>query len=114
MITSIKETGTLIRDRRWSARKNVSLQVTLEVPQHAEPVEARLRDLSMGGVFVETRFLLPRSPLMVRFRLPGRLPDGFCLEARVVHRGPAGAGLMFTRTSTLVIRALSEALSRYH
>jgi hypothetical protein len=103
----------LIGDRRWSARKNLALPVTLEVPHHAGPVEGRLRDLSLGGVFVETRFLLPFQPLTIGFLLPGRFVNGFRLEARMVHRRPAGAGLMFTRTPTPVIRALSEALFNF-
>jgi hypothetical protein len=100
----------LIRDRRWSTRKHLALSVELEVPQQAAPIVADLRDLSLGGLFVETRFLLPLHPLIVTFKLPAR--DTIRLGARVVHRTPAGAGLMFMQTSTQVIRALSETLSQ--
>jgi hypothetical protein len=51
--------------------------------------------------------------LTIGFLLPGRFVNGFRLEARMVHRRPAGAGLMFTRTPTPVIRALSEALFNF-
>lgn len=101
----------LILDRRWSDRKRLPLRATLEVPNHTEPVEAELRDISLGGAFVETRFLLPYYPLVIRFKLPGSLQD-FHLETKVVYRTPSGAGLMFMRTSTSEIRALSEMLSR--
>lgn len=102
-------------DRRWSARKNLPLRITLEVPQHAEPVEADLHDISLSGAFVRTDFVLPLTPLVVAFKLPGAAArEEFRLEARVVRRTPAGSGLMFLRTPTGVIRALSEVLSQYH
>ena len=45
-------------------------------------------------------------------KLRGCPQKNFSLEARAVRRTPAGAGLMFLRTSTSEIRALSELLSQ--
>jgi len=102
-------------DRRWSARKRLPISISLEVPRHGSLVAGNMRDLSLSGAFVKTDFLLPLSPLIVAFTLPvdSRL-EQLRLEARVVRRTAAGSALMFLRTPTCVIRALSEALSQYH
>ncbi|HEX5057068.1 MAG TPA: PilZ domain-containing protein [Gammaproteobacteria bacterium] len=102
-------------DRRWSARKQLPLSITLEVPRHGTPVTGNLRDLSLSGAFVKTDFLLPLSPLVVAFTLPGDpRQEELRLEARVVRRSAAGSALMFLCTPTRAIRALSEALSQCH
>jgi hypothetical protein len=115
MVNTYAKSGNIIMDRRWSARKQLPISITLEVPRHGSPVTGSLRDLSLNGAFVKTDFLLPLSPLVVAFTLPvDSRQEKLRLEARVVRRTAAGSALMFLRTPTSAIRALSEALSQYH
>jgi hypothetical protein len=74
-----------------------------------------MRDVSLGGTFVETgTFVLPfSSRVVVSFRPPGVKRGGFRLDAMVVRRVSTGMGLMFLQMETEVIRALSAALSKY-
>jgi hypothetical protein len=115
MVNTYAKSRSIIMDRRWSARKQLPLSITLEIPRHASLVAGNLRNLSLSGAFVKTDFLLPLSPLVVAFTLPGDFrQEELRLEARVVRRTATGSALMFLCTPTFAIRALSEALSQYH
>lgn len=96
---------------RWGVRQPVRAAVTLYVAGQ-RPWLARCRDVSIGGLFVETdpsRLALDGA-VIVSFALmseEGRTHPR--LPARVVRLGPDGAGLMFSdfKPETLhVLRAL--------
>lgn len=97
---------------RRSVRRRLVQAVTLASPR-VGAVSANMRDVSLGGMFVETNPIdLPHNaPITVSFRLPRG--EHFHINAMVVRRAPTGAGLMFLRMETGVIRSLSDALSRY-
>ena len=99
-------------EHRRSVRKRLLQSVTLSSPRIGA-VPAKMRDLSLGGMFVETNTidLPPNAPITVSFRLPHG--ERFRVDAMIVRRAPAGAGFMFLRMQTDVIRSLSDALSRY-
>lgn len=102
-------------DRRWSARKRIRQRAVLEAPQIG-PITVEMRDASLGGTFVGTdSVVLPRNaPVVVEFEIPHRgQREGFRLDVMVVRRTSTGAGLMFLRMQSDVIRALSGALSQY-
>jgi hypothetical protein len=102
-------------DRRWCARKYLTLGIRLEVPSYKKTLAATLLDLSPGGAFIETEVLLPfNSPLTVELKLPDSFSQNtFRLNARLVHRELKGAGMAFVGMSAGMIQALSEALSQY-
>ena len=101
---------------RRSARKPLRQQVGLEASRGTS-LSARTRDLSLGGLFVESGALVlpPNTPVTVSFNIDC---DGeehtFHLNATVVRRAPGGMGLMFLQMEPGVIRALSDALARHH
>lgn len=84
-------------EHRCSTRRMVDLEVALNY-RNVELIRGRTRDISLGGMFVETvRQGLPKNSL-VRFSV--RLPSGKgwlkeC-KAMVVHSASGGVGLMFT------------------
>jgi hypothetical protein len=102
-------------DRRSYERKHLRHAATLHAPRSGALV-ATMRDLSLGGMYVETgpAGLPQNSAVKVSFALPDSgSHESFTLEAVVVRRGRDGSGLMFVRMEQDVIRALSDALSRY-
>src|SRR5688572_5820020 len=98
---------------RRSSRKSLRQEIGLD-SSRASPTSAYTRDLSLGGVFVETGALVlpPNTPVSVSFSLRR---DGeehtFHLSATVVRRETGGMGLMFLHMDPDVIRALSDALA---
>jgi hypothetical protein len=100
-------------ERRKSSRKPVHQPVDLDSP-HAGPLSGFARDVSLGGMFVETgpATLPPIGSVAVSFKLQqdGR-QHAFLLDAAVVRREPHGVGLMFLQMEPDEIRALSDALA---
>jgi hypothetical protein len=102
-------------ENRRSSRKPIRVRVMLNSP-HLGSIWVDSRNLSLGGMFVETgEFKLPaNSTVDISFRIKGsNEPDSFTFKAIVVRRIPGGAGLMFVQMETHTIRALSAVLSRY-
>ncbi len=98
-------------EHRWSLRKPYQRPVLLSSPQHGL-VSVRSRDISLGGMYVETGALtLPLNTLVsVEFSLDDSLLREFQLPALVVRRTANGAGLMFTEAAEEVVTALHRAL----
>lgn len=99
-------------EHRWSARKPVTGNVIVECPRIGL-VRAALRDISLGGMLVETTaVVLPlNAPVSVVFDLP--LEDrreGFCLQAMIVRHTSGGAGVMFLDPETSVMRSMRDVL----
>src|SRR5687768_13389183 len=100
-------------EHRWNARKSLTGEVIIECPRIGR-VRAMMRDVSVGGMFVETRSgVLPlNAPVMVGFRLPARESEGgYHLHAMIVRRAGRGAGLMFLDLGTGTAEALREELN---
>jgi len=99
-------------EHRWSARRPVIGNVIVECPRIGL-VRAALRDISLGGMFVETSaVVLPlNAPVSVVFDLPADDGnEGFCLQAMIVRHASRGAGLMFLDPGSEVIRSMRDAL----
>lgn len=102
-------------DRRWSARKHFRQRAILEAP-NIGPILADMRNLSLGGTFVDGNCMgLPQNAVVVvDFKIPCEdRNERFRLDAIVVRCAFACAGLMFLQMTPAVIRALSDALAQY-
>jgi hypothetical protein len=100
-------------EQRRSSRKLLRQPVDIEAPRIGL-LSAVSRDLSLGGMFVETESgpLPPNATVSVSFNLPHNgSPGVFRLDAAVVRSAPNGMGLMFLQMPQDVIRALSDALA---
>lgn len=97
-------------EHRWSLRKPYRCPVVLSSPAHGS-ISARMRDIGLGGVFVETDgSALPVNTLVTVQFLLGGLPQEFRLHALVVRRAATGIGIMFLEAATEVVTALRRAL----
>ena len=85
-------------EHRWAERKDVELDVVLNY-RGLGLVQGRTRNISMGGMFVETGCIrLPVDALLETSFLLTRENDfrRSCeTQAMVVHSDELGAGLMF-------------------
>jgi hypothetical protein len=102
-------------ERRWSTRKNLYVNIDLQVPAYYKRIiPATLLDISLGGAFIGTQVPLPpNTTLAIKLKLPGGfIRNGFRLNARLVHNTPRGVGVAFVGARAGVIKALIEALSR--
>jgi hypothetical protein len=102
-------------DRRLSPRKNMHLGVTLEIPSCKQAMDATLRNISLGGAFIETLTLLPPNALiLIELTIPGNLlQNSFRLNARTVRNTPTGIGLVFVGAFAGVIKVLEQVLFQY-
>lgn len=99
-------------EHRWSNRRPLDGEVALSHPRYGF-VRGTVRDISIGGMFVETgRIGLPvNTPVVVSFRLQsGSQSDHYRLHAMVVRTAERGAGLMYLDSSADTIRPLREML----
>lgn len=102
-------------EKRRSSRKLLRRNVGLDSPRGGS-ISARMHDVSLGGMFVETdpEQLPSSASVTVSFALPQNgMQTVFVLEAAVVRRAPNGLGLMFLRMEPDVIRTLSETLAAH-
>jgi PilZ domain-containing protein len=104
-------------EHRRSSRKPLRERIGLDTSRSGAALSAYTRDVSLGGMFVETRSLVlpPNTSVTVSFDLgnSGEVHT-FHLNATVVRRAPEGLGLMFLQMEPDVIRTLSNALARHH
>lgn len=99
-------------EHRWSARRFLGGEVTVSHPRYGI-IHALLRDISLGGMFVETgRAELPvNAPVVVSFMLQnGDGPSHHRLHATVVRTTDNGAALMYLDSSVDTIRPLRQML----
>ena len=97
-------------DSRSSMRRRMALRVVLGYPKLGM-LSGNTRDLSRGGMFVETgRVTVPRNErLRVYLCLPGAEEERFCVaHARVVHSRSGGVGLAFEQLDDATRSALNE------
>lgn len=99
-------------EHRWSARRFLGGEVTVSHPRYGI-MHALLRDISLGGMFVETgRVDLPvNAPVVVSFVLQnGGNSSYHRLHATVVRTTDNGAALMYLDSSVDTIRPLRQML----
>ena len=97
---------------RSNERKPLALHVVISYPGLGL-VCGRTRDVSLGGMFVQTgQVILPRNQQVgLCFHLPISGEDLLCVaDARVVHNGVHGVGLGFRHMETRTHDALREVL----
>jgi hypothetical protein len=97
--------------QRWSARIPLSLDVAL-YGDGSRLCVGRMRDISLGGMFVETRFkLFVDASVVVGFGV--RLTEErayYRIPATVVRVTEHGVGLMFNRFDVDTVRSLRHSL----
>lgn len=99
-------------EHRWSVRKPQQCRVAVDTPRHGL-VAARLLDIGIGGMLVETDDTnLPlNTPVNVAFSLMWETDrEDFRLPAMVVRRAANGAGMMFLDIDVDTLRALRRVL----
>jgi hypothetical protein len=99
-------------EHRWSERRKIRARVTVgSRPNHAV---ATLRDISIGGTFIEMSASLVRlhTRVILRFTLPrGQAHTRHRLYAMVVRTAARGVALMFVDNEPASITGLREALA---
>jgi uncharacterized protein (TIGR02266 family) len=113
-----EEGGPRPEERRAHPRADVAVEVQYQTPQAF--VAAYTRNISGGGIFVETDHPRPlNDQLTVGFRLPGvdhaflvRCTVAWC-QLRSTHAFPAGMGLRFLNLTKAEVQMVSEFV-RHH
>lgn len=99
-------------EHRWSGRRFLGGEVNMNHPRYGV-IRAMLRDISLGGMFVEVgRMELPvNTPVVVSFVLRnGGYSSHHRLHAMVVRTAKDGAALMYLDSSADTIRPLRQML----
>ncbi len=106
--------------QRWSARVSVALEVALYDPSTqpvgARPLIMKARNISVGGMFIETATPLPRDThVVVAFglRVQEERPY-YRMPATVVRVAPDGVGVMFNSFDREMVNSLRRILHRQH
>lgn len=103
-------TGALQVEKRKHSRHSLQLDVEFAAKGSETRTQARLRDLSLGGVFVETRETLPfRAEVTVYMRLPG-VSFELVLGGVVRWTRADGMGVQFSPMGARETHAITEAL----
>lgn len=98
-------------ENRQHARQIIETDVAFQVGDGPR-IEARCRDVSLGGMFIETTAPLPYgSALRVFLRLPGLRVEA-SIEAVVRWAKHTGMGVQFGRMGARETHALTQLLSR--
>lgn len=97
-------------EHRQHPRKIIETNVAFQIGEGPR-IDARCRDVSLGGMFIETAAPLPYgSTLRVYLRLPG-LGEA-SIEVIVRWAKPGGMGVQFGRMGARETHALTQLLSR--
>lgn len=97
-------------DKRQHPRKVIEADVGFQV-KGGERADARCRDVSLGGMFIETPSALPYgTAVRVFLRLPG-LKDEVAVDSIVRWSKPDGMGVQFGVMGARETHALTELLS---
>lgn len=100
-------------EHRWSERKQLAAQVTVH-SRLFQSFPAVLRDLSLGGAFIETagRCLPVNEPLVLSFALGEEGARSYHrLHAMVVRAARDGAGLMYLDSDATTLGELRAVLA---
>ena len=99
------------RDHRWSIRKEVDINVTLQSNQTSS-ISGKLVNVSLEGMLIqpeESRFS-ENTDLEVSFTMPDN-KSHHRMRAHVVHNGLHGIGLMLKHMCHTDIRAMQQLVS---
>jgi type IV pilus assembly protein PilZ len=97
-------------EKREHPRRSIETEMAFQAGDGPR-VEARCRDLSLGGMFIETGSSLPYgAPVRVFVRLPG-LRGEAVIEAVVRWSMPTGMGVQFGRMGARETHGLTQLLS---
>jgi hypothetical protein len=100
-------------DHRWSQRR--PLQHELVIHREGSPLDGRLRNISIGGVFVETDVSTLSQNQLVHVMFKQVDVDSAAADyrfpANVIWTGERGVGLMFVDFSPKTLRALRELVA---
>jgi len=100
----------MLSDKRQHPRKNIESVVSFQVGG-GDRTEARCRDVSLGGMFIETSSPPPYGTLVrVFMRLPG-LRGEVTIEAIVRWSKPDGVGVQFGVMGARETHGLTELLA---
>jgi len=97
-------------DKRQHPRKIIEADVAFQVGG-GDRSEARCRDVSLGGMFIDTATPLPYgTAVRVFLRLPG-LRDEAVIESVVRWSTPSGMGVQFGVMGARVTHALTQLIA---
>jgi type IV pilus assembly protein PilZ len=100
-----------LTDHRQHPRKSIETLVAFQAGEGPR-LEARCRDVSLGGMFIETPTPLPYgATLRLYVHLPG-LRGEACIDAVVRWSKPTGMGVQFGRMGARETHGLTELLAR--
>lgn len=100
-----------MQEKRQHARKPVDLPAVLAIAGDDLAALGRCRDMSIGGVFVETDV---RPPFGTKVRISISFPGSakaIELDAIVRWNGPDGVGLQFEPMGALETHQIAKAIS---
>lgn len=100
-------------DHRWSSRQPLELDVAVHSDSKLAPIHFTSRNISLGGMFVETKaMILPLKAFVVlAFTLrAGKETTHHRMPALVVRTSKDGAALMFQDFDVSTVRPLREML----
>jgi hypothetical protein len=103
--------GTMLQNRRRSARVSVDLPVRARVID-GDVIEARISDISVGGIALQCKQPLQlHQEVFAQFSLPG-LPDAIQVVGKIVNANVSGrAGVHFTYVSESDLMLLESWLA---
>ncbi len=94
-------------EKRIHPRVNIELDVVCELEDHA-PVTGRSKDLSLGGMFIESSETLPFN---TKLTLVTRFPDGEVRLPSIVRWSkPDGFGVQFQLLGARETHALTKLM----
>jgi Tfp pilus assembly protein PilZ len=100
-----------VNEKRQHPRQVIECEVSFQVGDGPASV-ARCRDISLGGMFIETPSPLPYgTALRLLLPLPG-LPAGARIDAVVRWGKPTGMGVQFGVMGARDTHALTELLAQ--
>jgi type IV pilus assembly protein PilZ len=99
-----------VRDHRQHPRKSVQSLVAFQL-EGGPRVEATCRDLSLGGMFIETTVSAPfGAPVTVYLTLPG-LRQEVTIRSTIRWTKPEGMGVQFGVMGARETHALTQLIS---
>jgi hypothetical protein len=79
-------------ERRWHHRAEIDIPATLAVNGEHRPAPCRIRNLSAGGLFIETALTLTRNQFIrVHIHQDGVWP--LVIDGMVIHVADGGVGV---------------------
>jgi len=104
------------RNDRSSSRRLTDIDVTL-VARHGIPFHGVLKNISLGGGYIETRnrTLVPRIPLTIVLQQnENGVQHIYRMSATVARQDQRGAGIMFNDYDSDTIRSLRTIYKNSH